>query len=182
MDLKSYLFRDRMWSMWLAFYVLVVGLRWDLGWWIVWWMAGGLAALGFVLIDRLVGMYLLRSEVPVAVELRDLVNRDRWREAINFLIVRGGEQRVLMGYSVVFLVVWIPLAFFLLTSSPSWFARGLVMGIGLRAVIQMILYWRRYDLLSTTFFWQIKREVPENEVRIVLGVIIGLFCGLTLMV
>jgi hypothetical protein len=170
-------------AMVLGVYLVVITLlRWS--WNIelaVMWLAG-VVGYGLVAVDRLVYVYWLHPEEQLSQQVRSLVAEKRYREMVELIYQRRKEQTKLSFRSLLFLVVWVPLAFFALTSTGSLFASGLVMGIGLHLVQGM---WREQRSnpvgLNRKLFWQVKREVSGKEQELVVYGFSLVFGLLTLM-
>lgn len=166
-DLQLYVF--------LGYFFLVVLLGWYWQLRTVWWFIGGVVGWVLVFLDRIVWAYWTRPETQLAVTVRYLIDQKKVPQAINTLWQRKREQKELTFRSALFQGVWLVLAFFTLTSTPGWFSKGLVMGLGLH-----ILYdgWKDYlkspEMFRDQVFWQIKRQVSLKETKYFLwGVTFG---------
>jgi len=153
------------------------GLILILGWWI-----GGLVGYGLILLDRLVYAYLLYPEEQLSQQIQYRVGKKDFKGVLELMHRRRGEQKRLAFRSVLFVVAWVVLALFALTSTPGLYAKGLVMGLGLHLAYD---FWRDQksnpEGLNQKLFWQIKRRVGLREQRMFLYVYWGVFLGLTLM-
>ena len=103
-------------------------------------------------------------------------NQHKYLAALTLLDTRRLEQEKLAFRSAIFMVVWVPLAFFALTSTPALFGKGVVMGIMLHVLSDA---WRleRSDpqRLHVRLFWQIKRVVSNEERLAFLWLMTGIF-------
>jgi hypothetical protein len=145
------------WLFWFGVYFTLGAVkRWVFGWWIVAWWLGGIASLMFEWADRLVYVYLTRPHEQLSIQIRYVINQGRYGEAMQLLKQRKGEQARLSGKSFLFLLAWIPLAFFVVTSTTSWFGKGLVMGIGLKAL---------YEMTQGYGLWQANRQLHSEEIK-----------------
>lgn len=151
----------------------------DLG--MLWWMIG--AIFGFLLIftDRLVYILLVKEE-PLSMKINEMTGRGDWKTALLTLITERHEQKQLAMRSVLFVMVWVVLAILAATSSANFFARGFMLGIGMHLIFDLVTdyLWSRDKL--NLWFWQIKRQVPEEEKKMFVGIvgIIFLFLASTL--
>ena len=73
------------------------------------------------------------------------------------------------------MAVWVAMAVYVITSSGSLLASGLVLGAGLRSVWQIVTQWRDKEGLKQQLFWQIKRPLSDREVNVILGLYVGVF-------
>ena len=90
--------------------------------------------------------------------------------------VMDGEHIGLVSRSTLFLLSFIPLAIFMLTSSGSLLGMGLILGIGLSLSLEMLTLRRNPTDFRVRFLQQLKREISHQEVQFVaLG--FSLFVG-----
>lgn len=112
-----------------------------------------------------------------------LVKERRYREALSLLDNRRGEQNKLTFRSALFMVAWVPLAFFALTSTSGLFGKGVVMGLMFHILVDS---WRlqRADStrLNERLFWQVGRVVRPEEQLVFMYVLSGVFVLLSLWV
>lgn len=142
------------------------GLDWQ---WGLSFGLGVIVGVWLLFLDRLVYVYTYPEE-QLSQHFIYLWKQGRRGQALALLDARRSEQQRLMFRSILFVVVWIPLAFFSLTSSLSVFGKGVVMGI-----MWHILWdsWRLQRInpekLNYRLFWQIKRKFSREEQMAVLG-------------
>jgi len=160
----------------LSYLSLVVLLRWHLSWDLIGWLIGGFVGWGLVVADRLVWVYWTRPQTQLSVQIRYLINNRKFKETWQTLMARKKEQTELTFRSALFQVVWVPLAFFAITSTANLFGKALVMGLGLH-----LLYdeWKDFrqspELLRSWLFWQIKRSISLEEQKSFLLIMTGAF-------
>jgi hypothetical protein len=94
---------------------------------------------------------------------------------------RSIEHTKLSTQNVLFAAAWIPLAFFGLTSTVSWFGKGLVLGIGFQLAWRILQGLRGIKPLDW-LFWPIKREVSKKEQLWVARAFVATFIILTLLI
>jgi len=120
---------------------------WSIGINLLWWWLGGVAGYALGLSENYIYVY-----------------RDGKR----------GSLRIVK--SVLFLLTWVFLALWSVTSVPSALGRGFIFGIGGFLVIELFYdYFYRREKMEM-WFYQIKRKLDPKEIRIVvyfLMVIIG---------
>lgn len=137
--------------------------------------AGVLLGVWILFFDRIVYTFSYPNE-QLSQHYVWLWKQKKRREALALLDQRRSEQQKLTFRSGLFMVVWVLLAFFALTSTVVMFGKGVVMGLMLH-----ILYdsWRlqRMDSsrLNTRLFWQIGRQVSYEEQLVFLYVMSGMF-------
>jgi len=159
--------------------IFLLLLRWvtgrfifDVG--VFWWLIG--AIIGFVLVfaDRLAYIFLMKEE-PLSVKVGEMTARGNWRLALSTLLEERREQKQLVIRSALFVMVWMVLALFTATSSANDFARGLMLGLGMHLVFDMVTdyLWEKEKL--DLWFWQIKREIPKDEKQMFVGIVVLVF-------
>ena len=123
----------------------------------------------FVYADRLVYVYLVKPHEQLSEQVKHLVKAKRFKEAMVVIEHRGDEQQHLSTRSVLFMLAWVPLALLMVSSTGRMLGVGMVLGIGLHLVYEIAVDWGRWEKLKTKFFWQIKRPIGDQEVKMVLG-------------
>jgi len=166
----------------LVYYVMLVLIRWqwDLG--VVWLFGGGLIGILFEYVDRLVYVYVVAPKEKLCVHVKRLVEKKRYKEVVGVLKTRGFSERRLPMRSVIFMAAWVPMAFFLVTSTGSMLAIGLVMGVGLHLLYDVLLDWYHPRRIKKWLLWPIARPVSDREVKIVVVVYAVLFGVMSLLV
>lgn len=164
-------------------YVLVIAtLRWSWDWSLVLFAIGGLLGLGFVYVDRLIQVFLVKPHEHLSEHVRHMVRDKRIMDAIRLLRDRGHEQQKLTVRSIFFMGAWVPVALFVLTSTGNMLATGLVMGIGLHMLYEVWMDWADLDRLRHWLFWPIRRYVNDFEVKGVVVLYTIFFTGLSLSI
>jgi hypothetical protein len=174
-------FGSRFWWVLLLFLVGVGWLAFGLNWRLVWWMTGGLLGVGLSVVDRLLYVYWLQPQEHLSIHIQSLVKQKRFGDALVVLWYRQDEQKRLIGRGILFLVTWVPVTYYVMSSSGSVIATGMVMGLGLSLVWEMVSLWHKPSQLQQRFFWQLKRDFTLKEMRIGLGGFIALFGLFTLL-
>ena len=136
---------------------------------VLWWWLGGM--LGFLMVfgDRLIYTLVSKPSEILSIKFKDLMRGGRLVEGMRALLHERYEQKELAMRNVLFLVVWIVMAFFSATSVANRFATGLMLGVGTHLIFDFLydFFWgrERFDY----WFWQIKRDIDESEKRWVVG-------------
>jgi len=166
----------------LIYFGVITILRWQWNYDLVWLWLGGVVGYGLVFLDRLVYVYLLHPHEQLSQQVQYSLRQRNLKGALELLHMRRGEQGKLSFRSFLFVVAWVPLALFALTSTGEVFAEALVMGLGLHLVYD---FWRdqqeNAEVLNQRLFWQVKRVVSLKEQKIFLWGFSAVFVGLSLM-
>lgn len=130
-------------SFFISFFIFISILR---GWFelvfLAFWLGG---AVGTLLpdLDHLVYIYVRDNELT-SLRVASLLDRRKVREAFSLLADTRAERKNLIFHSLSFQVVFLVLAFWVLTSSGNLFGRGLVLGFLIHLVVDQLV-----DLLET---------------------------------
>lgn len=104
-----------------------------------------------------------------------LVNIDRqWLQPYY-----GGRD--LMTQSLLFLLVMAPLGLFVVTSTGSLLGVGLVVGFELQTTWQMIKLCCHVQTFHQTFLLQLKRQLSRPEIKVMVGLQVGVTALLILL-
>ena len=165
---------------WVFYFALIalVRFRFDLS--LLAWLTGGALAAVFMVFERLLHFLWLHPELDESSQIKHLVQSRQFASVFRLLISQNVHASRLLGLSVLFLACWIVLALFIVSSSPSFLAKGLVMGIGLRPALLILRHWNQPKAISELLYWQIKRELSEKEIRVLGGCFVALFGLLSL--
>jgi len=114
-------------------------------------------------LDRVVYVFSYPEE-QLSQHFKYLWKGKKRGEALSLIYTRRSEQQRLTFRSALFMAMWVPVAFFALTSTAGLFGKGVVMGLMFH-----ILYdaWRLQNMdptrLNTRLFWQVRRGVSREE-------------------
>jgi len=130
--------------------------------------------LGYSLtvIDRVIHAFFLYPDHEFNILVRNEWNKKNIFGVLKVLHQADTLQEKLLTRSAVFLIVYIVLACFVLTSTGSAVGIGLMLGMGLRYTSD---FWRyRQHHFVRQFLWQVKHSFSQKEVDwIVLGWTVG---------
>ena len=177
--MKRYLSSHLPMAIWYSLIVFVLnGITWPLSaqmltW--VWWVVGVVVGVMILFLDRLVYVYSYPNEQLSRTMMYHYAQKDY----VNMLAVidlRRNEQNKLTFRSALFMVVWVLLAFFALTSTAGLFGKGVVMGLMLHILIDA---WSLQKIdsqrLNERLFWQIGRTVRMEEQLVLMYAVSALF-------
>ncbi len=141
----------------------------------VWWVVGVVVGVLVLFLDRVAYVYSYPAE-QLSQQFLWYAKQHKYGEALVLLDSRRLEQEKLAFRSALFMTVWVPLAFFALTSTPVLFGKGVVMGLMLHVLSDA---WRLQtsdpQRLHVRLFWMIKRVVSNEERVMFLWLITGIF-------
>lgn len=142
-----------------------------LGWWFVGFFLAGVLIWG----DRLLYVWWLKPYEQLSIQFQYWWKQRAFRAAFRLLVERRDEQTKLVLKSAGFALLWFPITIYVLTSTGSVTAAGIVMALGFRLVLSILGDWKQPTMLSKWFCWQIKREVLVQELRVITGLFIGIW-------
>ncbi|MCX6816429.1 MAG: hypothetical protein NTZ93_00975 [Candidatus Beckwithbacteria bacterium] len=141
---------------------------------------GGIIGWGLPVLDKVAFIYIIHPEAQISQYLKYQLGKKDWKVFWQTWKLRGGEFDKLTSRGILFQLAWVVLAVFALTSTTNLFGKVLVIGLGLRVLFEE---WREYltnrDLLKQKLFWQVKKEISNNELKWYMGIktiIFGWLC------
>lgn len=149
----------------------------------IYFFLGGLFGWFLLKADRLVDAFFTNPQTQLSYQIRHLVKNRQFLKLLSTLEERKLEQNRLAFRSAIFQVVWLVLAFFTLTSTSSFFGKGMILGLGFHLLFDE---WKDYIYKGVSYvrdwlFWQIKRKVSIEETKVFLYVVTGCFVFLTFL-
>lgn len=172
----------------IIYLVAVTILRWEfprsfrsffdlVGLWL-----GGVIGFGLLNLDRWIHIYVERPHEQLSQQIKGLVSKRQWKDAIETLLVRRSEQYNLAFRNGVFAVIFIPVLFFAISSTAGLFGKGIAVGVMVHFLYDA---WRdqltKPKQLNSWLFWMVSREVTFEEQRIFLWGLTGAFGLLSLL-
>lgn len=144
-----------LWSVFTGNFSFNIGL--------LWWMLGAMIGFLFVFLDRFFYTVLSNPNETLSLRMKELFGQRNYVEGIKLLLAERYDQKELVMRSFLFLIVWIVLAFFTMTSVVNDFARGFMLGIGTHLVFDLIYDFTHDKERLDLWFWQIKRTLEPEE-------------------
>lgn len=130
---------------------------------LLWWLLGAVLGFLFVFGDRIIYSLVSKPDETLSIEIKEMFGQGRVKGGLELLLNERYDQKELVMRSALFLILWIVMALFTMTSVTNDFARGLVLGIGIHLEFDLLYDYfldkERLDL----WFWQIKRTLEPEE-------------------
>jgi len=173
--MKRYIFSHVPMALGYALVVFLINAGWSnpLGW--ILWVAGVVTGVLVLFADRIVYTYSYPG-AQISQQFAWYVKERKYLRALELLDTRRLEQERLTFRSALFMTIWVPLSFFALTSTPSLFGKGVVMGLMFHILADA---WRLQKSeprrLHVRLFWLIKREITNEERLVFLWTISAIF-------
>ena len=149
-------------------YTVILGIGHFKEMWIGWFLGVGIAAV-ILLLDRLLYAWWLKPYEQLSIQIQYWIKKRDLGAVWKLLYDRGNEQTTLILHSVGFAVLWPLLTIYVLTSTGSVIAAGIMMSLGLNLAEAIMHDWGKPQQLARWFCWQIKRPCSNREVKILTG-------------
>jgi len=130
------------------------------------WLIGCMAGFLALQMDQILDIFITNPDSNLAKAVKNYLKQKHISYGLNLLENNKHLQPRLSFRSVTFQIIWIMLVIFTFTSTASSFGKGLVIGLGARLLIeQWEFYFSNRNLLKNWLFWQIKREINDQELK-----------------
>lgn len=128
--------------------------------------------IGFQILffDRLLHAFYLYPETEFNQLVRALWKNKDYLGVIKALAQAETLQEKLLTRSVLFLIVYVVMTVFVLTSTGSVVGTGLMLGMGLHYTYDFWRYSRSPEKFAKQYLWQVKKSFSDQEIR---GFVIG---------
>ena len=90
-------------------------------------------------------------------------------------INEAAPQTFLATRSTLFLLVLVPLAFYVISSTSLMIGKGLVMGIIITLLVEMIKFRSQADRFNSRFWSMVKTKLDSQQILWVILTVIGFF-------
>lgn len=126
--------------------------------------------LGFVfgflifILDRFLHVFFIQPESEFSQQVKARWNERNFKEVVQLFVVARQQQQELMTRSVLFFIVYIGLAIYILTSTGSVVGMGLILGIGLHFCLDFWRYRQNEVRFHQQFLWQLKKTLAQQEI------------------
>lgn len=153
----------------------LIGGRWVLGVGVLWWWLGGVVGFCLVFFDWLIQLMVMEPEKVFDVKLKKILKRENIKQGLVFALEEREKKTRLVMKSALFLLVWLVMGFFTLSSVASPFGRGFMLGLGTHLMFDLVWdYFKAPEKLSN-WFWMVKRNLDWEEKRWFVGVVVVLY-------
>lgn len=166
----------------IGYALIIFAIRsgwWRLDWgnlisWI-WWILGVVVGVLILFADRIAYTFSYPG-AQISQQFAWYIKEKKYMTALDLLDARRLEQERLTFRSSLFMVIWVPLAFFAITSTPGLFGKGVVMGLMFHILSDA---WRLQSVdprrLHVRLFWLIKRQFTDEERLAFLSIVTVIF-------
>lgn len=126
-------------SFWFFFFVLVAVVKhyFDLNLWPFW--VGGLVGVILPDIDHLIYVYFIKPTDLTSQRINYLVNKKSLARSVELLYETRSERKGLIFHTIFFQAIFFVLTFWMLSSSGSYFGRGLVLSFILHLSVDQLM-------------------------------------------
>lgn len=163
---------------WLVYSVVIGWFSFAGDWWL--FLIGNLIAVGLLMADKLIYAWWLFPYEQTSIQIQYWMRRRDVSALMGLLVSKNDSQTKLLLKSAGFALVWFFLTIYVLTSTGSVVALGILMGLGLNLSDAIVSDWKDLDKLGKWFGWQIKRPLGKTEVKVAALVTVLLWLGFNL--
>ena len=129
-------------------------------------VGGGIVGWLLVYFDYVAYIYILHPEAQISQYLKWQLEKRQFKPFWQTLQRRQGEIDKLTTRGILFQIVWLVLAIFVVTSTTGNFGKAVVMGLGLRVwVSEGREFVTNKPLLRQKLFWQIQKSGNDQELK-----------------
>lgn len=119
-------------------------------------------------VGGLFGMGLLIADEFFFYQYYNELNNQEMTNEKKFLMFQSNKDAFLATRSTLFLLVFVPLSFFVVTSTGSFLGIGLIMGLLLGLLVEMWQLRNQVELFNQRFWEQVKTDLSMGQNKIVL--------------
>lgn len=146
------------------FLLLVSLLHWQIKFSLIFFWLGALLGSFLLDLDQAIYCYFQSPHEFSSQRLKRLWEQKDYRGAVIFLLETKEEREKLVFHSVLFQAVLLVASFFVLTSSASFFGKGVVMGLFLQSLIEEGRQLHKKGQMDN-WFWQLQlTPVPRVQI------------------
>ena len=149
--------------------------EWVMGIGVLWWWLGGVLGFVFVFFDWLIQLMVMEPKRVFDVKLKKALKGENIKTGVAFALEERQKKSELVMKSAFFLLAWLVLGFFTLSSVASAFSRGFLLGLGTHLMFDLAWdYFKKPEKLDN-WFWMIKRSLGMEEKRWFVWVVLVLY-------
>lgn len=151
-------------------------------WSFVFFIMGTLIGFQILFFDRVLHAFYLYPETEFNQLVRSLWKNKDYVGFVKALSQAETLQEKLLTRSTLFLIVYVLMTIFVLTSTGSVVGTGIMLGMGLHYTYDFWRYSRSPEKFAKQYLWQVKRAVTDREIRGFVLAWSAFFAVLTLIV
>jgi hypothetical protein len=147
---------------WLCTFVLIILFKqyFDLSYWP--FVLGGLIGVFLPDIDHFIYVYFIKPQDLSSQRVNYYLEKKDTRRAIELLYETRNERKDLVFHSLMFEGIFFVLMFFILSSSGSYFGRGLVISFIVHLLVDHLIDIREYGGLSN-WYKNLSFRIPADR-------------------
>jgi len=149
--------------------------RWVFGVGVLWWWLGGVLGFVFVFFDWFVQLMVMEPNRVFDVKLSKVFKKDNIRSGLATALAEREKKTRLVMKSALFLLVWLVMGFFTLSSVANPFGRGFMLGLGTHLVFDLVWDFFKDTIKLNNWFFLIKRTLDKEEKRWFVVIVVVLY-------
>lgn len=148
---------------------------WIMGMEVLWWWLGGVLGFVFVFFDWLIQLAVMEPKKVFDVKLKSALKKENIKTGVAFALEERQKKSKLVMKSALFLLLWLVLGFFTLSSVVSFFSRGFMLGLGTHLMFDLVWDYFKAPKRLNNWFWMIKRDLEVEEKRWFVVIVLVLY-------
>lgn len=126
-------------AFWFSFFVLLTLVKqlFSLSYWPFW--LGGLIGMFLPDVDHLIYVYFLQPQELTSQRVNFLLERREVKRTLELLYETRSERHGLIFHTVFFQLIFLILTFWIMTSSGSFFGKGLVLSFSIHLLVDQMV-------------------------------------------
>ncbi|HZZ98553.1 MAG TPA: hypothetical protein VFG51_01340 [Candidatus Saccharimonadia bacterium] len=140
---------------------------------------GALIGYLFALIDCVLYALYLHPEDETSSHLIEQLRQHRYKLALQMVIQMNRLPKRYIHKSVKFLAAFAVLGIFVVSSTTSFFARGLVIGFGVYTIFELVKSYSDIASLRQRYMWDLSPTVSDDTVKWMVVLTIVVFATLS---
>lgn len=133
----------------------------------LWWSLGVTMGFVFVFADRLIFHLVSEPEKIMGIKMKQLFRQGKLVEGMAVALEERSNDKGLIMRSILFLAIYIVLAFWTMASVPGAWQRGFVLGIGIHLFFD---FWWDFAMKKgvDNWFWQLPIRLSKTEEKVLV--------------
>jgi len=163
----------------LIFLAILSLLHWQAKWQLIGLWTGGLIGAFLLDLDHLIYCFFQNPHELTPQRLRRYLQQGQYQYSLVLLFETQKERKRLIFHSLLFQIVLLVAAFFVLTSSAGLLGKGLVLALFLQTLISQFDEFLKTGGMDS-WFWQLRLDMPSNFQALYLLLMFLIFFGFSL--
>ncbi len=136
----------------------------------------------FILLDRFLHALYVEPDLEFSKKVQSALKHKQYKNLLTLMSKESlVEQTHLISRSTIFIISYMAISIYVITSTTNALGKGLVLGIGLHYCLDLLIYKDNVNEFVDQFLWQVKRKFNQAELKWLVGGFVFYFVMLTLL-